>query len=127
MNFSISPHPAQARHPVTDEPLVHSRGELKGQPVSLLPKQRAVRLDGIMIGYYCTEKHHVTLIYPIDNNAVLNELDEFLKETFSVETVGVSMAPRVDEVVENDHEAEAESNLILPASYDEDEDEDDFV
>ena len=43
----LTQHPAQARHPVTNEPLFDDHGE----PVPLLPNMRAIRLDGFVIGY----------------------------------------------------------------------------
>jgi hypothetical protein len=45
--FSIGPHPSQARHPFTNEPLVDD----DGTPVSLFPDQRTLRLDNRIIAY----------------------------------------------------------------------------
>ena len=49
----LTQHPAQARHPVTNEPLFDDHGA----PVPLLPTQRAIRLDGFVIGY--ASKHGI--------------------------------------------------------------------
>ena len=49
----LTQHPAQARHPVTNEPLIDDHGA----PVPLLPTQRAIRLDGFVIGY--ASKHGI--------------------------------------------------------------------
>lgn len=47
MQVEIRNHPAQARHPITDAPLF----EADGTPVPLLPNDRAVYLDGALVGY----------------------------------------------------------------------------
>ena len=44
--LTIGPHPAQARHPITNEPL-----EKDGQPVPLFADQFSIRLDGKIIAY----------------------------------------------------------------------------
>ena len=49
----LTQHPGQARHPVTNEPLIDDHGA----PVPLLPTQRAIRLDGFVIGY--ASKHGI--------------------------------------------------------------------
>jgi hypothetical protein len=49
----LTQHPAQARHPVTNEPLFDDHGA----PVPLLPNMRAVRLDGFVIAY--ASKHGI--------------------------------------------------------------------
>lgn len=54
----LTQHPAQARHPVTNAPLFDD----DGQPVPLLPNQRAIRLDNFVIGY--ASKHGVNFIIP---------------------------------------------------------------
>ncbi len=43
----LTQHPAQARHPVTNEPLFDDYGA----PVPLFPNMRAIRLDGFVIAY----------------------------------------------------------------------------
>lgn len=47
MQVELRNHPAQARHPVTGAPLV----DADGKPVPKITDQRAVYLDGVMIGY----------------------------------------------------------------------------
>lgn len=47
MNVELRNHPAQARHPVTREPLFDDAGK----PVPHITDQKAVYLDGVMIGY----------------------------------------------------------------------------
>lgn len=47
MQVELRNHPSQARHPVTHEPLV----DAEGKPVPKIVDQKAVYLDGSMIGY----------------------------------------------------------------------------
>lgn len=47
MKVELRNHPAQARHPVTREPLFDD----DGQPVPLVKTQKAIYLDGFLIGY----------------------------------------------------------------------------
>ena len=49
MNIELRPHPSQARHPRTDEPLTDSNGD----PVPLFPNQRGIYLDGHLVGFVC--------------------------------------------------------------------------
>lgn len=60
MHFDLRNHPAQARHPRTDEPLFDD----DGNPVPLISDQRAIYMDGVLIGY-CSSKPGgpVSLIY----------------------------------------------------------------
>ena len=44
--LSIGQHPAQARHPITNEPL-----EKDGKPVPLFADQFSIKLDGRIIAY----------------------------------------------------------------------------
>lgn len=47
MQVELRNHPSQARHPVTHAPLF----DADGKPVPKITDQRAVYLDGTMIGY----------------------------------------------------------------------------
>lgn len=47
MLIELRDHPTQARHPITNEPLI---GE-DGRPVPAFPDDRSVWLDGVSIGY----------------------------------------------------------------------------
>lgn len=47
MEVELKPHPAQARHPVTNEPLWND----DGTKVPLVLDQKSIWLDGAMIGY----------------------------------------------------------------------------
>lgn len=49
MKVELRDHIAQARHPVTNKPLVDDNGK----PVPLFPDQRSIWLDGAMVGYVC--------------------------------------------------------------------------
>lgn len=49
--LKIANHPAQARNPLTNVPLVDENGE----PVPLFPKQRSVKFDGVVVAYVSEE------------------------------------------------------------------------
>ena len=53
MKIELRNHPAQARHPITREPLKDE----EGGPVPLFPNQRGVFLDGYCIGYVATHEN----------------------------------------------------------------------
>ncbi len=47
MKITLTNHPAQARHFQTDEPIWDD----DGKPVPLVSNQKAIRMDGVLIGY----------------------------------------------------------------------------
>ena len=77
MNIELRQHPAQARHPVTKEPLWRD-----GSPVPLLPNMRAIYLDGKLIGYVGTQPGApVTLIYQV-SEAVRASVQQVVNEQY---------------------------------------------
>ena len=62
MPIELKPHPAQAQHPVTGDPLFDD----DGVPRPLLPEQRSIVWDGIYIGY--ASKHGIR--FTIENSEV---------------------------------------------------------
>lgn len=60
MKIELRDHIAQARHPITREPLYH-----EGKPVPLFPDQHSIWLDGAMVGYVCgPPNYNIAFIVP---------------------------------------------------------------
>ena len=76
MKFELRNHPAQARHPITKEPLVKD-----GAPVPLFPDMRGIYLDGVLIGY-CGDKADkpVSLIVS-GSEALLADVKQFVTKS----------------------------------------------
>lgn len=91
LDFSIGPHPAQARHPLTNEPLF----DTEGQPVPLITDQTTLRLDGKLIAYISTGG--VSFIYPrlALGEAVYKEALRFIAENAGVPKT-VSAVPEIE-------------------------------
>lgn len=63
MQVEIRNHPAQARNPVTDEPLV----DAAGKPVPLFPDQRSIYVDGHMVAYAQPKTGNIQFTRHIDD------------------------------------------------------------
>lgn len=109
MKIELRNHPAQARHPVTGDPLFHD--EAKTQPVRLILDQKSIYLDGIHIGYCGTAADRPVSFTRRLPDAVTAEVVQLVTETYGAPRI-VSQPPRQDLV------AEAEQ-MIVEADEDE--------
>ena len=92
MNLELRPHIAQARNPVTDQPLVDS----EGQPVPLFPNQRSIFLDGALIGYVCEPpKRGLAFIVRGVPEQVIEETKKLVALEFGEEPARVSTLPEI--------------------------------
>lgn len=69
VNITLTNHPAQARHPLTKQPLFEADGVT---PVPLFPERRCIRLDGVSIGECHSQPGH-----PI---GLTQAMDEYTKQ-----------------------------------------------
>lgn len=60
IQVELRPHPAQARHPITNEPLFHD----DGSPVPLIEDQLSIWVDGRMVGYTNQARTRAMFITP---------------------------------------------------------------
>ncbi|MCP4478676.1 MAG: hypothetical protein GY818_11345 [Planctomycetaceae bacterium] len=91
----LKPHPAQARHPVTNVPLFDD----DGQPRPLLPESRSIWWDGVMVGY-CS-KHGAT--FTLEVSQVPDWVRDEVEELVSVE---FGDCPKVSMLIDTPEEAE---------------------
>lgn len=100
MKIEIRPHPAQARHPITQEPLFY---EDTGHPVPLFKDQKAIYLDGKMVGYCGAEPGKPLTMTQRLPPAVLDEVSKFVTEKVGAPK-SVRSPPRQDLVAEAERE-----------------------
>ena len=63
MKIELRNHPAQARHPVNNRPLV----DQQGNPVPLILDQHGIYLEDVLLGYCGKEPDRpISLIVPVD-------------------------------------------------------------
>lgn len=94
MDITFRNHPAQARHPVTRAPLFDG----EGSPVPLILDQRAIYLDGVMVGYCGTTPNSpINLIFDHRKlgEAVRAEIKAAVEAKFGAVT-NVCLPPRAD-------------------------------
>jgi len=95
MKIELRPHPAQARNPVTDEPLFNE----DGSPVPLVPELRSIWLDGQMIGYTGSPpKRPISLIVKGVPDSVVDKIKAVVCDAFDLEEVEKVSAPPVGEL-----------------------------
>ena len=95
--LKITNHPAQARHPFTNEPLFDN----DNNPVPLFPNERSVRLDGRIIAYV-TEERNVLFIVPLERLGVIADEAKALVEKELGPVAKTAAVPMPVEVVKTE-------------------------
>lgn len=98
---TIEPHPSQARHPITNEPLVKD-----GKPVPLFPDERSIRLDGDLIGYVGNKESGRAVMFIVPKGrfaqAIIDEVTKSVVVEFGDEYTGkVRSVPDPDDLDED--------------------------
>lgn len=90
--LTMGNHPAQARHPLSGEPMFDSDGE----PVPLFPNERSVRLDGHVIAYV-SEAGNIGYRIPSSRlgEAITSEIVELVAKEFKP-VKKIASPPEVD-------------------------------
>ncbi len=96
-------HPAQARHPITQEPLLYD----DGKPVPLITDQRSIYLDGYMVGYCHASGSWIAFIRDLPE-AVQDEIRKVVTDTLGavqrVNTVPTLAQRTIDELDDDEQE-----------------------
>lgn len=79
-NLQLTPHPSQARHPVTKQPWFDELGVA----VPLFPDQRSIRLDGHIIAYV-SEAGNIGFLAPFSRlpDGVKEQAQELVEKEFT--------------------------------------------
>mgnify|MGYP000893513108 CR=1 FL=1 len=107
MRIELRNHPAQARHPYTDEPLWYD--EARTKPVPLITDQRAVFLDGVLVGYCGIAAGQPLTMTALLPTAVQEEVRRFVTSEVGAPR-SMASPPRPELVAEAERKLEADAD-----------------